>query len=70
MLSEDIFSREDENGETEYVLSVSFADTSAEDGYRIDVDMDACTGDILRFNQHFPNLTDVHLWAGNRRSYI
>lgn len=51
--SEDIFSHEDEIGETEYVLSMSFEDMSSEGGYRLDVDMDACTGDILRFEKTY-----------------
>ncbi|MGN1417646.1 MAG: YcdB/YcdC domain-containing protein [Oscillospiraceae bacterium] len=51
--SEDIFSRKSKTGGTEYVISMSFEDTSPEDGYRLDVDMDARTGDVLRFEKTY-----------------
>ncbi|MGN0697099.1 MAG: YcdB/YcdC domain-containing protein [Oscillospiraceae bacterium] len=50
-LSEDTFSRVNDSGEREYMISVSFEDTSSEDGYRLDVEMDAYTGNILRFEK-------------------
>lgn len=53
LLSEEIFSRDTDTGGTEYVMSVSFADSSAGDGYRLDVDINAGSGDILRFEKTY-----------------